>query len=360
MLQALEICEVRIERVAFGGAGVGRLADGMVCFVPYSAPGELVRVRVVSRKKNHSLGELVEVLEPAAGRVEPVCPAFGTCGGCQYQHLSYEVQLEIKRAQVEEALRRIAKIPAPAVEAVRPSPLAYAYRNRLSVHTRAGRTGFFARGTGRVVDVGRCAIASEEVNGRLARYRASRPDDGERTLRAEAPFHGFRQVNDGAAEVLAGVVAELAGPGGGHLVDAYCGAGFFGLRLAGIFGEVTGIEWSAGAVRHARENAPANARFLEGPVEGLLAEVLRTRPPGETCVLFDPPAEGLGPGVIDIVLAEGPLRVIYVSCDPSTLARDAARLAAEYSLVRACPVDMFPQTAQIECACLFEKSPTAQ
>lgn len=346
---------MKVERIAFGGAGICRLPDGMVCFVPFVAPGEVVEAKVVSRKKNHARGELVRVVAAAEERVEPPCPVFGRCGGCQYQHLDYALQLEIKRGHVADAISRIAGIKDPPVEATRPSPLTHGYRNRISIHTRAGKTGFFAAGSGRVVDVGRCALASDEVNARLARYRSSRPDDGERTLRASVPFRGFRQVNDGAAEVLAGVVEEMAGDGGAHLVDAYCGAGFFAGRLAAGFELVTGIEWSEGAIRHARENAPANAQFREGAVEVLLPEVLAAGDLGRTLLVLDPPAEGLGAGVVGAISGSPPSRVIYVSCEPSTLARDLGKFASLYRLARACPVDMFPQTAQIECATLLER-----
>ena len=235
-----------IERLAFGGAGIGRLANGKVCFVPLVVPGEKVLVRIRAKHRNYVEADLEEVVEPSPDRVKPNCPVYGRCGGCQYQHLSYAKQLAIKGEQVVEILRRLGGISNPPVEPMVPSPVQFHYRNRVTVHARSGRVGFFGPRSRRIVEVSQCPIASEHVNALLASLRASRPKDGEHPLREPSEFRGFRQVNDAVANRLLDVVEEMARPGGRLLVDAYCGAGFFARRLAPFFQFTIGIEWSAG------------------------------------------------------------------------------------------------------------------
>lgn len=342
-----------ISKVAFGGAGIGTLPSGKVCFVPYVIPGEVVTARILRDKKTYAEARLENLHEASPQRVPPPCPVFGTCGGCQYQHIAYPLQLTIKRDQVSEVLNRIGGLLDPPVEATIPSPQEYGYRNRITVHTIAGKTGFFERGTRKVIDVMECPIASPGVNAKLVELRSQKPEEGEYALREPSEFYGFRQVNDAAAELLLGVVESVAQPGGRLLVDAYCGAGFFARRLQSHFQEVIGIEWSADAVRHARRESPAHVRYLQGDVIENLEAAMAAAPSAETTVLFDPPAEGLPPQVINQVSSHPPAKIIYVSCDPATLARDLKKLSSTHALVRVQPVDMFPQTAQIECVALL-------
>lgn len=344
-----------IERLAFGGAGICRLPTGKVCFVQGVVPGESVEIRVVREKKNYAEGVLLSVVEPSPHRVKPVCPVFGTCGGCQYQHLDYPLQLKVKRAHVEDALTRIGRVPEPCVEETVPSPEVYGYRNRITVHTRRGVTGFFARDSRSIVGIGHCAIAKEEVNTQLAELLDSNPKDGEHFLREASEFRGFRQVNAGAAESLLGLVEEAVRPGGRLLIDAFCGAGFFGHRLAPLFGDVIGIEWSLDAVRHARAKRSGNEIYLSGDVAEHFLPALAAAPADETTVLVDPPAEGLPDAVVEALSERMPHRLVYVSCDPTTLARDISGLLGTMRLVKACPIDMFPQTAHVECVTVLEK-----
>jgi 23S rRNA (uracil1939-C5)-methyltransferase len=346
---------VEIERLAFGGLGVGRLPSGKVCFVGGVAPGEVAGVQVVRERSSRVEAVLVQLFERSPRRVRPRCPYFGRCGGCQFQHLDYELQLEIKAAHVADALGRIGRIPGPRVEKTRASPLPYGCRNRITVHTHGGKTGFYGTGSRKLVDVARCEIASEEVNARLDALRGARPRDGTHVVREDTGFRGFSQVNPGAAEVLLQVVGDCAHPGGKLLVDAYCGAGFFGHRLAGDFQDVVGIEWSGGAVRHARAAGGANEIYLAGDVAAHLGPAMDAAAPEDTTVLVDPPAGGLPKPVVELLVHRPPAKLIYVSCDPPAMARDLAALGAVMRFVDARPVDMFPQTAHIECVATMEK-----
>ncbi|MDX2079235.1 MAG: TRAM domain-containing protein [Terrimicrobiaceae bacterium] len=343
---------ITIERVAFGGSGLGRLPDGRVCFVPGTLPGERAIVRLVREKKSYAEAELVRLVESSPRRVRPGCPVFGTCGGCTYQHAAYDLQLEIKTGQVSEVLRRLGRIADPDVRPTLPSPATYGYRNRISVHVQHGRVGYHRVKSRSLVEVSHCPIAAPAVNDQLAALAARPPHrDGRITLRAPSTHRGFSQVNDGAAEVLAAAVTEMLPGRIPHFVDAYCGAGFFIRALRGRFERATGIEWSHPAIEAARANAAENETFLEGPVESHLGSVLASAP--DAVVLVDPPAEGLEAAVIETLENQRPGRLIYVSCDPATLARDVARLANTHAPQWFQPVDMFPQTAEIEVAALL-------
>lgn len=337
-----------IDSISYGGAGVGRL-NGKVVFVPFTLPGERVEVRIVREKKNFAEAQLLGVVEPSPIRQKPGCAVFGRCGGCAYQHVDYATQLAWKTSQVVELLERVGRISNPPVLPALPSPEQWAFRNRIRVHTSGGNTGFYSKHGHQIVDVENCAIASAEVNAQLSQLRAKPPISGETSLAANRGARFFEQTNDGAAELLVGLVEKCAGAGGGTLVDAYCGAGFFGHRLAAKFENVLGIECHEGAVEKARRGAGPNERYICGDVATHLGSALSEADRTRTCVLLDPPAAGVVARVTDLLVAMPVQQLIYVSCDPATLARDIGVLVrGGYSLAKVTPVDMFPQTADIE------------
>ncbi len=343
--------DLEITDVAYGGAGIAR-HEGRVVFVPFTIPGELVRARIARTHRSWMAADVVQILRASPDRVDAPCPWFTKCGGCTYQHIAYPRQLEIKTRQVSEALRRIGKFADPPVEPAQASPREYGYRNRITVHVAPPYIGFHGTDPRKIVDVNRCLLADGAVNSALARLRAKkhlRP--GPATLRSDPRQAGFRQVNDAAAEVLAKVVAELAGEGA-LLVDAYCGAGFFAKGLLDRFEKVIGIDWDERSATEARNDADARETYFTGNVAMLLPEILAKN--NAQVVLLDPPAQGVEQEVIDALLAAKPPCIVYVSCDPATLARDLAKLSVNYRLARAIPVDMFPHTASIETATLLQ------
>lgn len=342
-----------IEQVAFGGKGMGRLPNGKVCFVPFVIPGEKVLVRVLKEKSSFAEADLVRVEEASPDRIPAPCPVFGRCGGCHYQHVSYPRQLDIKRRQVADTFKRLGGIADADIREMIPSPAEFHYRNRVTVHARGGRVGFFGAKSRNVVGIKSCPIATESVNQLLGKLVQSRPADGEYPLREPSDFRGFRQINDAAAELLASEVLRMAGEGGGLLVDAYCGAGFFAKRLRSKFRMTIGIEWSVDAVRAARASVQGEEIYLMGDVKTHLMPALAAAPADQTTVILDPPAEGVAPEALKILTERRPAKILYVSCDPATLARDIKALGAEYVLDHAVPVDMFPQTAEIETAVLL-------
>ncbi len=350
---ALEISLV-VEQVAFGGQGLSRLDNGKVCFIPQVIPGEKIVAHITKERSSFSEGDLVRIVEASPDRVKPPCPVYGRCGGCHYQHIAYPRQLLIKRDQVADVLRRLGGLADPPVEEVEPSPQEFHYRNRITVHAKSGYVGFFGPKSRKIIEMSRCLIATDHVNAMLAELRASRPHDGEHPLREPGEYFGFRQVNDAMTGRMLEIVEEMVRPGGGLLIDAYCGAGFFAKRLKPLFRKVIGIEWSADSVRAAREGVSEEETYLLGDVKAHLGSALDSGAPAETTLLLDPPAEGLAGSVLEQVLERRPARIIYVSCNPSTLARDIKRLNTAYAVKRAKPMDMFPQTADIEVATLLE------
>jgi len=345
-----------INDLAFGGKGVGRV-NGIACFVPGVIDGETVRVRLIKVKARYMEAILLEILEASPHRVDAPCPVFLKCGGCNYQHIAYSHQLAFKEKQLGEALRRLGGLEIPPVETMLPSPQPYHYRNRISVHFKEGVVGFYAEGSNRIVAVDRCLIASEEVNLGLKELIKSRPQTGDALIGEKKRYGGFRQVNNAVAEILKETVRAAVQPKevpGGLLIDAYSGAGFFGHELHNLFIKVIGIERSVASVAMASRQGAVNEEYHAGNVEDLLPDALAACASQNIVLLLDPPAEGLAEVVTDAILENPPSRIVYVSCDPATLARDAKRLSEFYRLVQVTPLDMFPQTAEIESVSIFE------
>ena len=336
--------QLTIHDIAFGGKGVGR-AEGLVVFIPYTIPGETVTVAVTRKKKNYAEATLVSVDGQSPERVEPECPYFGRCGGCAYQHIAYPAQLAIKAGQVEQTLRRVGKLAEVPARPMVPSPKPYGYRSRIRVHVVQGVVGFYAADGYSLIDIEHCPIASKEVNERLAGLRARRMPDGDYTLSETRKKGFFEQTNNAVAQSMLDLVGQLITPGG-SLVDAYCGAGFFAQHLRDRFERVVGIEENEFAIAHARTHAAPHERYLAGDVADTLAEVLAET--GETSLILDPPAAGISARVIETILATAPREILYVSCNPGTLARDLAHLSGTHRLESVTPLDMFPQTAEIE------------
>jgi 23S rRNA (uracil1939-C5)-methyltransferase len=336
--------------VAFGGAGVGRL-EGKIVFVPFTIDGEQIEAQMIERKRSFDRAQLRKVIVRSDQRIDPTCPYFAHCGGCDYQHIAYDHQLELKRRQVVQLLERIGRITDVEVLPTFASPHPYAFRNRITVHAAQGRIGFFEKNSREVVDIERCAIALPVVNRALKELRATGLADGKhRTLRGEGVPRTFTQTNDIiAGALLEFVVGQMVGE---TLIDAYCGFGFFGHAMAGGLKSVIGIDWNEPAIKTARESARGNERYICGDVAGTIESLLVNERPDT--VILDPSADGLDSRVADTLVINPPTRLIYVSCNPATLSRDLARLRNKFKIVAVQPFDMFPQTAEIEAVAVLD------
>jgi 23S rRNA (uracil1939-C5)-methyltransferase len=358
----MRLIDLKIEDIAFGGKGVGR-EHGKAVFVPYTIEGELVSAEILREKKQFAEAELVQVKESSPHRVTPECPYFVRCGGCAYQHIDYEHQLAIKWRQVRNILQRIGKLKDIPLRPIIPSPKQYEYRNRITVHVQDRVIGFFQRDSHRLIDIERCPISCGEVNRALTELRERNPRDGHYTLRTSSSRRVFSQTNDEVANALGDLIIDLVPSDQNLLIDAYCGAGFFAKALLHKFERVVGIDWDKFAIAAAKENATEKEIYIAGDVEEELQQVgagHANRPPvndidrgrlrsiARTTIIVDPPATGLSANVRRSILDLAPTTLIYVSCNPATLARDLKELHGKFTINSVTPLDMFPQTAEIE------------
>jgi 23S rRNA (uracil1939-C5)-methyltransferase len=376
--------ELRIESLAAGGDGVGHLPDGRIVFVPFTAPGDRVRVRLVESRARFARARVDDLLEAGPARATPVCPVFGSCGGCAWQHVAYAAQLEAKRSILVEALRRIGGLREPGPIQIVPSPSEYAYRARARVRVEAGRVGYLRRRSHALCPVRRCPVLVPELEERLRELAADPPaQDGEwelasgaagvraapvaseRAPRIELEVGGrrigvssgvFAQSNALLLEELAARVGAAAGSGR-LAVELFAGAGFLTVGLAQRFDRVVAVEGDPAAVRDLHANlAGAGSTRVEvvgESVERALARLAGLRP---DALVLDPPRSGLPRGAAAEVAAVEPSRIVYLACDPATLARDLAELCARgYALHAALGIDLFPQTPHLEALATLER-----
>jgi 23S rRNA (uracil1939-C5)-methyltransferase/tRNA (uracil-5-)-methyltransferase len=390
--------EVDVHALDSTGTGVGAAAgaapDGLresVVHVPFTLPGERVRARIWRAHGHEIAADLLSVTHASPARVAPGCALFGTCGGCQVQHLAPAAQLAFKTALVRSALDPVGL--AALVRDCIPSPRVYGYRSKLTPHyevprkrdatsTGPGAIGFLRAGRRHaLVDVPRCPLATDGVNAALPALRAAAHESaqGRRrgaslllregangvtsdpdarvieqvgALRLEFAAREFFQNNPFLLPALVDFVIDgAASTGASLLVDTYSGSGLFALAAARRFRRVLGVEVSAAAVAAARENAVANGlanvAFLAAPAARIFASVVDEGP--DTAVIVDPPRKGADPSFLGQLVAFAPRTVVYVSCNPETAARDLAHLAAAgFTVITIQPFDMFPQTRHVE------------
>ena len=428
--------DVRISGLAHGGDGVARLPDGRAVFVRGSCPGDLARVHVQESHDRWARASVLEILEPSPERVQPPCPYFGACGGCQWQHISYERQLAAKQANLTEALQRIGHLDAPPVEDIVAAPAPYAYRNKVELSAGSGPRGlllgFTRMGTADLLPVDACLLlppkrqglpkalsgalrflASRGATGivrasvrvssadevavnlwthggpfpRAATARTVAESTGARTVtrvivrgaserrdisqvevlagppawqetlagdRYSVSAPSFFQVNTAAALSLRSLAVDaLAADGSTRAADLYAGVGTFTLPLARMAGTTVAVEsskWALADLRRNLESAHLSAEIVPGDAAHALPDLGHL-----DAVLVDPPRSGLSEPALNALAKTRAARVVYVSCDPATLARDVVRLGdAGYAPVRFVPVDLFPQTYHVETVALLD------
>jgi tRNA/tmRNA/rRNA uracil-C5-methylase (TrmA/RlmC/RlmD family) len=357
-----------IHDIAFGGEGVGRTND-FVVFVPFVLLGETVEAEITEVKKNFARAKLLRVEKSSPERVQPECRYFGACGGCQYQHIAYATQLQLKHKQISDLFERVGKIPADKIAPVIPSPQPYGYRNRIMIRSQWNGPakklviGFIRADNKFVEDIEECKIAEPAISEQIRQVRANPPPKGgiKIVLRIppenwEVPPDSFFQNNFFLLPKLVETVRGFLGDGGAkHLVDLYCGVGFFGIELADLVESFVGVEYDRLAVKSAQHNLASrkisNGEFISSTVEEVLPELLKKFSPEKTAVILDPPRKGCLPETLNLLRETRPAQVIYVSCHPATMARDLNILCADgvFELARVQPLDMFPQTQHVEC-----------
>src|ERR1035437_514250 len=357
-----------IHDIAFGGEGVGR-TDDFVVFVPFVIVGETVAAEITEGKKNFARAKLLCVITPSPERMEPPCQYFTRCGGCQYQHMDYATQLQMKQKQIADFFVRVGKICRDVVVPVLPCASPYGYciaiviRSQWNGPAKKLTIGFIRSDRPFVEDIEECKIAEPALNEQIKHVRAHPPHKGgiKVVLRVqpenwEVPPNSFFQNNFFLLPKLVETVREfLKASGAKHLVDLYCGVGFFGIEAAGTVESFVGVEYDKLAIAAARKNAASrniqNGEFIAAKVEEALPELLKKFSPENTAVILDPPRKGCWPETLELLRQTRPAQVIYVSCHPATMARDLNILCTDsvFELVRVQPLDMFPQTQHVEC-----------
>jgi 23S rRNA (uracil1939-C5)-methyltransferase len=338
------IALVEIERIAEGGEGVGRIVGGpdagLVCFVPYVAVGERVRVRVVSRKKRFARAELVEVERASPERVVVRCRHFGECGGCDFQHLSYEAQIRVKLEGVRAALCRLTH---PEIRVVRASA-AYGYRARVKLQMQNGAAGYFARRSRRFVGVSECPVLTPALEAQVARPLTG-PQDGEVWLSDGGEAGMFEQANPAMNRQLVSDVVGAVAASGAPVLELYAGAGNFTvpLALAGESGVAIERDARAAGLLASRLGPDSPFRVHASDVAVVVPEL----PATFATLLLDPPRDGAMRVIPELVRLR-PGRIVYVSCDAPTLARDLEQLSVHHQITALTLYDFMPQTAHVE------------
>jgi len=379
--------EIELSGMAHGGSAVGR-HEGRAVFVPYAIPGERVSVRTTHDRGRFAQAALETVIEPSASRVIPRCPHFGRCGGCHWQHIAYPAQLEFKRQVVADQLARIGGLHDVIVHPTIGSPDPWRYRSHVTFHvTNDGRLGFVSTDDCTVIPIEECHIIRPELVEIFQSLKSRAFDPGERvrlqvgtdgderlaaaddgTITDADTVHytikeltfrvstgSFFQVNLAQAETLVDLVLErLALRGTEHVLDLYAGVGLFTAFVARRAASVAAVESYPPAVQDALANLAGleNVEVVEGAVEEAMDELTGRC----DAVVTNPPRPGMDVRALDALIERSPHKIVYVSCDPATLARDGKRLVGKgYHLLDVQPVDMFPQTYHIEAVAAFEK-----
>lgn len=412
--------KLEIDALSYGPYGIGR-SEGKAVMVPHTVPGDRIEARIVESKDRYALGAMTALLQASAARQIPPCPYVGACGGCSWQHIKYDTQLQAKQRSVADALRRIGKLSDFELRPIIPSPVEYHYRRRIRLQLGEQRQlGFFGAHSHQLIAVDRCLIADERVNESLSDLQhwarqvttplehieivagddanelvavahakagftssdvglcenlvaAEKPPDGlilrgkdwrrawgrsQITVRLSSALalaveaDSFSQVHpDANRRILRELLgaAELAPSD--RVLELFCGSGNFTLPMAQHVKQITAVEGDPLAIANARRNAEkyglANIQWICSSVPRAIAELKRRRARFDAVVL-DPPRAGAKEIAGDLA-ALGAKQILYVSCDPATLARDLAVLAKHgYKLRMVQPVDMFPQTFHVE------------
>lgn len=399
----------KIEKQDHFGRGIVREKEKVV-FVEQALEDEICTLQVIQEKKNYALAKVLQYDKVSPDRTEVTCPYYDRCGGCQLLHQSYEAQLKFKRNKVIELMKKFANIREDKIKLVKPS-LPFAYRNKVVFHIEYDRLGFYQEKTKELIPVDDCLLLQEEIKQvipSLQAYIKDHPgltdamirfgDESKEILlslkgKAEkesliAFFHGkvdsllwneevlfgkdevviklfdqkfqvashsFFQVNRYQTETLYQVVIDwIKKQKPKKVLDLYCGTGTIGLLVSPYVEEVRAVEVVEDAVKNAIKNQSLNHRknisFHCAKVEEEIASILTDI----DFIILDPPRSGLEKRVIEEILQASIPQIVYISCDPTTLARDLKLLQEKYEVIEIQPVDMFPNTFHVECVCVLK------
>lgn len=366
-----DILELSIHDLSRSGPGLGREPSGRVVFVPYTAPGDQVRVEIVEEKKRYAEGRVLEILTPSPMRVNPPCPVFTKCGGCEWQHVPYELQWETKLAGVKGSLERVGILP-PEKCVELPAEKIWNYRNRVQLRGEKSEIGFLAPGSLNIVPINECTIARPEINAMipslrekgaalLKRYKVEVTADEAGQVRtnwnSKHSSGGFQQVHTEQNQVLRAWVKERI-PHGAALLDLYGGGGNLSLALAEKLREVHCVD---AFVPREVPDQPKNFFFHRGHVDQWLMDFnwAAAAEGAAKVTVLDPPREGLAEpwlGIVENLKRLEVELVLAIGCDSASWARDVHRLTRHgFELVEIGALDLFPQTHHVEALAVLRR-----
>lgn len=376
MLNLHDEIELQIEKMANEGKGLGRY-DNQVIFVPLSAPGDVLKVKITKKSKNFCEAEILEIKSPSKDRIQAPCPYYGECGGCNFQHIRYPQQLEIKNSLVLETLKKFLKKEALPSLPPQASPEELHYRNRIQLHKEGSQIGFYKRKSHQLLPISACLIAEKPINEYLPQITKDKNISSEdkvevfldaqlktqhRIVSQESAAYLFSQVNRFQNENLVKSVLEIASSfKTSKIYDLYAGSGNFTFPLAqklkGV--QIEAVELSEELVNQGKQIAQQQPSKNQSPIHFVQSSVeyyLRNvRLQSEDLVILDPPRTGCHSEVMTILGSQKRHKIIYISCNYMTLARDLAVLSEtaknwghQLEVQQIQCFDMFPQTDHIE------------
>jgi len=359
---------VTVTGYSSGGEGIARLCDGRVVFIRGAARGDILEIKLNKLQSRSAQADIIRILTPSPNRVEPDCPVYPLCGGCDFRHVTYEEELQAKLWRVNDAMERIGGLSARVDSIIRTGQIG-GYRNKTVLHSDGKSLGFYKAKSHEIVPIKKCALLKDDLNAALGNLSAQKPKhditlrSGRNGLRPPLEEEldglvfrvaGFFQINRDAALLLYNKAREYADLSKSDiLVDLYCGVGSLTLYVGRDAGYAMGIEQNPDSVKAARVNARQNGythiEFISADAACWDANNLKP-----DCLIVDPPRKGLLKNTVAKILELSPKKIVYVSCDPATLARDIKALSG-YTLADLSAVDMFPRTANIECCGLLRR-----
>ncbi len=403
--------DIALESYAYGGEILGHTDDGRAIFVPFGIPGELVRVQITKEKQNYARGAITQIIKASPDRIEPICKHFTVCGGCHYQHLPYAKQLEAKQSMFSEQMRRMGGFAELPIRTIIPSPLETQYRNNVQFHLSSnGKLGYLAANSHEVIVINECHLPDTILDSLWKKLIFDSPEGMERielrvgtdeqmlmTIQSESSelpemetdlpisiVHqspagnlviagdgftthevsgeifrvssgSFFQVNPPLTKTMVEILLEHIHPKKSmNVLDVYCGVGLFSAFLARLVNRCIGVELAPSGCQDYAFNLDAheNVELYQGKAEVILPG-LAFQP---DITIVDPPRAGLEKHALDAILGMKPACIVYVSCDPATLARDLRRfVTGGYELNLLQPMDLFPHTYHVESVCILNK-----
>lgn len=368
--------QTTIEKLDHYGRGITKIND-KICFVENALPGEIVEINIEKETKKYFLATITKIIQESKDRVTPPCPYYQICGGCNLEHLSFEKENQFKKKKVEEIMEKFAKIDKNLVQdTVHDQP--YQYRNKIILHNKNNKIGLYASKSNNIIPIEKCYLVEEKLNDEITKLVPSKEKDiilriGNKTeeilnqekntiksyigtKQYQVSKKSFFQVNSKITEQLYNEVKEIIKERHSkNVLDLYCGTGTIGIYISEEVNKVLGIESCKEAILDAKKNVElnkvTNCTYQLGKVEDLTKEITNEY---DTAII-DPPRNGLNKKVVDKLLEITPNTLIYISCDPVTLARDLNLLKEKYNIDYIRPYNMFPRTYHVENLVLLTK-----